>query len=163
VLYLAGASGIYKLVDKIPSLISELKIIELVSNGKCMIVEAENGIFKFETDNSAFKKIAAQGERPFASISGCLYVDKLSDTIVNEKREKVAKPRMYKLLFEHQGKIAHWHSVKDKTHIVDLETGEIIAKTKNRALYKRVVSYEDDILYLGQADVNTSIVKVKLH
>jgi len=162
-LYLAGASGIYKLVDKVPSFISELKIIELVSNGKCMIVEAENGIFKFETDNSAFKKIAAQGERPFASKSGCLYVDKLSDTIVNEKREKVAIPRMYKLLFEHQGKIAHWHSVKDKTHIVDLETGEIIAKTKNRALYKRVVSYEDDILYLGQADVNTTIVKVKLH
>lgn len=162
-LYLAGASGIYKLVDKNPNLISELKIIELVSNGKCMIVEAENGIFKFETDNSSFKKIAAQGERAFPSKNGCLFVDKISDSIVNEKREKIAKPTMKKELFEYQGKIAHWHSVEDKTHFVDIETGEIIAKTKNRVLNERVVSYEDDILYLGQNDVNTSIVKVKLH
>jgi DNA-binding winged helix-turn-helix (wHTH) protein len=161
-IYLAGASGIYKLVDKEPSFISELKIVELVTNGKCMIAEAENGIFKFETDSNTFEKIAAQGERAFSSKNGCLFVDNLSDSIVNEKREKVAKPTMKKLLFEHQGKIAHWYSEGEKTNIVDLETGEIIAKTKNRALNKRVVSYENDILYLSQADVKTSIVKVKL-
>ncbi|NQZ25266.1 MAG: hypothetical protein HRT55_03015 [Colwellia sp.] len=68
---------------------------------------------------------------------------------------------MKKQLFEHQGKIFHWHSVDDQTHIVGIETGELIAKTKDRALYKRIISYEDDILYLGQADVHTSIVKLK--
>ncbi len=162
-LYLAGGSGIYKLVSEKPKYISKLKVVELVSNGKCMIAETENGIFQFEVSNSSFQKIAEQGERAFPSEDGCLFVDKLSSTIVNEKRESIAKPTMKKLLFEHQGKIAHWHSVKGKTHIVDIETGKLIAKTKNRALYKKVVSYEDDILYLGQADVNTSIIKLKLN
>ncbi len=64
---------------------------------------------------------------------------------------------------EHQDKIVHWHGVKDKTHIVDIETDELIAKTKGRTLFNKVVSYEDDILYLGQADVNTSIVKLNLN
>jgi len=70
---------------------------------------------------------------------------------------------MNKLLFEHQGKIHHWYNTKDKTHIVDIQTGEVVATTKNRVLYKRVISYGDDILYLGQDDVNTSIVKLKVN
>jgi len=161
VLYLAGASGVYKLVDNNPISISEIKTIELVSNGQCMIVEGENGIFKFSAENSSFKTLATQGDRAFQSKDGCFFVDNLSGSIVNEKREKIAKPIMKKLLFEHQGNILHWHSVGDQTHVVNIETGDLIAKTKSRVLYQRVISYEDDILYLGQLDVHTSIVKVK--
>lgn len=161
-LYLAGASGIYKLVDKKPLYLSELKATKLVSNGTCLIAQADKGIFQFEASNRSFQKIVEQGDRAFASEGGCLFVDKLSNTIVNEKRKVIAKPTMNKLLFEHQGRIVHWYSVKDKTHIVDIKTGELVSKTKSRALYKRVISYENDILYLGKADVNTSIVKLKL-
>lgn len=162
-LYLAGASGIYKLVGDQPILISELQTSELVSNGQCMIAHGENSIFMFLKQDGSFQKIAAQSERPFPSVRGCLFVDNLSGNIVNEKGEKIAEPTMNKLLFEHQGRITHWHSVGDKTHIVDIQTGAIIAKTDSRVLHKKVVSYEDDILYLSQADIHTSIVKVRFH
>lgn len=162
-LYLAGASGIYKLVGDQPILISELQTSELVSNGQCMIAHGENSIFIFLKQDGSFQKIAAQSERPFSSLKGCLFVDNLSGNIVNEKGEKIAEPTMNKLLFEHQGRITHWHSVGDKTHIVDIQTGSIIAKTDSRVLHKKVVSYEDDILYLSQADIHTSIVKVRFH
>jgi DNA-binding winged helix-turn-helix (wHTH) protein len=162
-IYLAGASGIYKLVDNELIIISDIKAIKLVSNGQCMITEAENGIFQFEAETNSFDMFAVQGERAFPSKYGCLFVDNLSGYIVNEKREKIAKPILKKYLFEHKGRITQWHSVGDQTHMVDIESGEIIAKTKNRVLYKRVISYEDDILYLRQDDVRTSIVKIKLY
>ncbi|PMG71614.1 hypothetical protein BCU84_02660 [Shewanella sp. 10N.286.51.B7] len=160
--YLAGTSGVYKLVnDKLIS-ISDIKTIKLVSNGQCFIAEAEKGIYQFEAESNTFKMFTAQGERAFASKQGCLFVDNLSGYIINEKREKVAKPILVQYLFEHKGKLTHWHSVGEQTHIIDVESGEVIAKLPNRALYKRVISYEDDILYLGPKDVRTSIVKLKL-
>lgn len=162
-IYLAGASGIYKLVDNKLSLMSEVKIKELVSNGECMIAEGQNKVFKFSAEKDSFQKLAAQVERAFPSVNGCLFVDNLTGTILNEERKEVAKQKMRKLLFEHQGKITHWHNVGDQTHFIDLETGEQIAKTEERVLYRRVVSYEDDILYLGQDNVNTSIMKLKLN
>lgn len=161
-IYLAGASGVYKLVDNVLISISDIKAIKLVSNGQCMIAEADNGIFQFEAESSSFHMFAVQGERAFPSKYGCLFVDNLSGYIVNEKREKIAKPILKKLLFEHMGRITHWHSVGDQTHMVDIESGQIIAKTDNRVLYKRVISYENDILYLKKDDVRTSIVKIKL-
>lgn len=66
------------------------------------------------------------------------------------------------MLIEHKGKLAHRYNIKEQTHIVDISTGKIIEKTKERARYTRLISYEDDILYLGGADVNTSILRLKL-
>ncbi|MCL1067214.1 winged helix-turn-helix domain-containing protein [Shewanella olleyana] len=160
--YLAGSSGVYKLVNGKLISISDIKTIKIVSNGQCFIAEAEKGIYQFEAESNSFKLFTEQGVRAFSSEQGCLFVDNLSGYIINEKREKIAKPILVKYLFEHKGKLAHWHYVGEHTHIVDVESGEIIAKLPNRALYKRVISYEDDILYLGQKDVRTSIVKIKL-
>ncbi|PMG31546.1 hypothetical protein BCU94_07355 [Shewanella sp. 10N.286.52.C2] len=161
-IYVAGSSGIFKLIDNNLINISEIKTLELVSNGNCMIAGTDNGIFKFVADSGSFKILATQANRPFPSKHGCLFVDNLSNDIVNEKREKISKPILKKFLFEHKGKLTHWSLVGDQTHFIDIESGQIIAKTNHRAIYQRVVSYEDDILYLGLDDVRTSIVKVEL-
>lgn len=161
-IFVAGSSGIFKLVGSTLHRVSDLKTSALISNGQCMLVEAD-GIYSFDKEKQNFNKVAAQGERPFSSSKGCLYADKLSGFIMNEKREKVLKQAMRKMLFEHQGRIVHWHSVGDQTHVVDVETGETIKKTKSRVLRKRLISYEDDLLYLAASDVDTSIVRLKLH
>ncbi|NVK24222.1 MAG: winged helix-turn-helix domain-containing protein [Gammaproteobacteria bacterium] len=161
--YLAGASGIYKLEGNTPVLVSELQPVELVSNGSCMIVETKDGIFDFNDGSSNFQKILTQGWRAFASEKECLFVDKLSDEITNTKRESVAKPIMTKLLFEHQGKIYHWHLSGSKTVVTDIETGEVYTEIAERVLNKKMVSYNDDILYLGHDEVNTSIKKLILN
>jgi len=179
-IYLAGSSGIYKVVDRKLVQISHIKTAELVSNGQCMIAEGNgihlfekqtssftiaegNGIQLFEKQTSGFTKLVEQGERAFQSKNGCLFVDNLSGNIVNEKREKISKQTKNRLLIEHQGKIAHRYNVNEETHIVDLETGGLITKTKSRAFQTRLISYDDDILYLAQDDVNTSIMKLKLN
>jgi DNA-binding winged helix-turn-helix (wHTH) protein len=162
-LYLAGASGIYLLSEGETTRISQLKTAELVSNGQCLIAEGEDGIYLYQGSANTFHKIAAQGERAFPSERGCLFVDNISGDIVDENRNEIAKPLMRKRLFEHKGRITHWHSVKDNTHFVDIKTGETIAKTRHRVLHQRVVSYKDDILYLAQAGVNTAIVKLRFN
>lgn len=159
--YVAGSSGIFKLVDSGLVQVSDLETSALISNGQCMLAEA-GGVYSFVEEEQSFYKLAAQGERPFSSSKGCLYADNLSGSILNEKREKVSKQTMRKMLFEHQGRILHWHSVGEQTHIVDVETGDTIKKTKSRVLRKRLVSFEDDLLYLAASDVNTSIVRLKL-
>lgn len=161
-LYLAGASGIYKLIDNKLVQVSQIKTAELVSNGQCMIAEG-NGIYKFEASSNSFKKLVEQGERAFQSQHGCLFVDNLSGNIVNENRVIISKQTKSSRLIEHQGKIAHRYNVNEETHIVDLETSDLIAKTKSRAFNTRLISYEDDILYLGQDDVKTSIMKLTLN
>lgn len=161
-IYLAGASGIYKLVDNDLIQVSQIKTAELVSNGECMVAEG-SGIYKFEASSNTFRKLVEQGERVFQSQHGCLFVDKLSGNIVNEKRVIISKQVKNRLLIEHKGKIAHRYNVNEETHIVDVNTGDLIAKTKSRAIHTRLISYEDDILYLGQDDVKTSIMKLKLN
>jgi DNA-binding winged helix-turn-helix (wHTH) protein len=161
-LYLAGSDGIYKVTDKKLTQVSQVKTAELVSNGQCMIAEG-NGIYKFKASSNTFEKLVEQGERAFQSQHGCLFVDNLSGNIVNEKRVIISKQTKNRLLIEHQGKIAHRYNVNEETHIVDLETGDLITKTKSRAFQTRLISYDDDILYLGQDDVNTSIMKLKLN
>lgn len=86
-LYLAGSSGIYKLVDNKLVQVSQIKTTELVSNGQCMIAES-NVIYKFEASSDTFKKLVEQGERAFQSENGCLFVDSLSGTIVNENENQ---------------------------------------------------------------------------
>jgi DNA-binding winged helix-turn-helix (wHTH) protein len=160
-LYLAGGSGVYKIVSNSLAKVSPLKTSELISNGQCMIAEG-NGIYKFHTKTKSFNKLVEQGERAFQSEKGCLFVETLTGNIVNESREVISKQKKNKLLIEHKGKIAHRYYVNDKTHIVDLSTDNIITKINSRPVYKKVTSYGDDILYLGQADVNTSIMKLDL-
>lgn len=159
--FLAGSSGIFKLVGSDLIQVNDLETSALISSGHCMLAEAD-GIYSFDEKEHSFYKLAAQGERPFSSSKGCLYADNLSGFILNEKREQVSKQTMRKMLFEHQERILHWHNVGDQTHIVDVETGETIKKTNSRVLHQRLVSYEDDLLYLADSDVNTSIVKLKL-
>jgi DNA-binding winged helix-turn-helix (wHTH) protein len=160
VIYLAGSSGIYRLLDNGLHIVSDLRTVNMVSNGQCMIAEGEDSIAKFSEGTGTFTNFATQGERIFASKQGCLFVDNISQSILDENRQFVAKPKMKKQLFEHKGKIAHWQSIGDRTQISDIETGEVIAAIKNRALYQRLISYEDDILYLGQVEANTSIIKL---
>lgn len=157
--FLAGSSGIFKLVDSDLLQVSDLETSALISADHCMLAEAD-GIYSFDEKERSFYKLAAQGERPFSSSKGCLYADNLSGFILNEKREQVSKQTMRKMLFEHQERILHWHNVGEQTHIVDVETGETIKKTNSRVLHQRLVSYEDDLLYLTDSDVNTSIVKL---
>jgi hypothetical protein len=160
-IYIAGADGIYKLEQNKLSQISKLKTLELVSNGQCMIAEA-SGIFRFHPKHNTFDKLIEQGERAFQSERGCLSVDNLTGNIINENREVISTETADRLLIEHKGRIAHRYHVKEKTHIVDVETGTVIDRTKNRARYTRMISYEEDILYLGQEDVKTSILRLKL-
>ena len=160
-IFLAGADGVYKLDENKLIQISNRKTIELVSNGKCMIAEGD-GIHLFEQKKHTFIKIVEQGERAFQSEQGCLFVDTLTGNIVNEKREIISKQTKKRLLIEHKGKLAHRYNVKEQTHIVDIKTGKVIERTRERARYTKLISYEDDILYLGVADVNTSILRLKL-
>ena len=160
-IFLAGADGVYKLFENKLIQISNIKTIELVSNGKCMIAEGD-GIHLFEQKKHTFIKIVEQGERAFQSEQGCLFVDTLTGNIVNENREIISKQTKKRLLIEHKGKLAHRYNVKEQTHIVDIKTGKVIERTRERARYTRLISYEDDILYLGGADVNTSILRLKL-
>lgn len=157
-IYVAGAAGVYKLQDGELISISNLQAMELTSNGQCLLLESD-GVYKFE--GNKFTKIAAQGERVFQSENGCYYADKLTGNIYNQNKEPVSKQNQRKLLIEHQGKIAHKLHVGDSTHLIDVKSGEVIAKTPTRAILRRVVSYENDLLYLGLAAVNTSIVKLK--
>jgi len=159
-IYLAGASGLYRLNKTKPELIDTLKVMELATNGECFLAEADDGVYSFSGDGNSLRKIAAQGERVFSSDQGCMYVDNLSGKIVNEQREVIASPTMNRLLFEHNGQIVHWYSKGDKSYIIDAISQQAIASTRNRVLNKKVGSYGDDILYLGYAEVNTSIVKV---
>jgi len=161
-IFLAGASGIYKLENKSLLQVSNIKTVELVSTGKCMIAEGD-GIHKYNSSNGLFERLAGQGERAFQSKQGCLYVDNLTGNILNEKREKVAKQTMNRLLIDYHGVLAHRHNVGEQTHIFDLQTGELLAKTKTRALFTRMIPYKGDILYLNQSEVNTSIVKLKVN
>jgi len=160
-IFLAGADGVYKLVKNKLTQVSNIKTIQLVSNGKCMIAEGE-GIHLFDQNTDTFTKIVEQGERAFQSEQGCLFVDTLTGNIVNESREIISKQTKKRLLIEHKGKIAHRYNVKEQTHIVDINTGKVIEKTKSRARFTKLISYEEDILYLGEADVNTSILRLKL-
>ena len=160
-IFLAGADGVYKLVENKLIQVSNIKTIELVSNGKCMIAEGD-GIHLFEQDTHNFIKIVEQGERAFQSEQGCLFVDTLTGNIVSEKREVISKQTKKRLLIEHKGKLAHRYNVKEQTHIVDIKTGKVMEKTKARARFTKLISYEDDILYLGEADVNTSILRLQL-
>lgn len=159
-IYLAGASGLYRLNRDEPELIDRIKIVELATNGECFLAEADDGVYSFKANNNSLKKIAAQGERVFSSAQECLYVDNISGKIVNEQRQVIASPSMNKLLFEHNGKLVHWFSEGDTSYVVDASNQQIIASTRSRVLNKRVGSYGDDILYLGHAEVNTSIMKV---
>nr|WP_282448118.1 helix-turn-helix domain-containing protein [Pseudoalteromonas sp. 1CM17D] len=160
-IFLAGSDGIYKLVENKLTRVSNIKTTELVSNGKCMIAEGE-GIHLLDQKTHTFIKIVEQGERAFQSEQGCFFVDTLTGNIVNENREIISKQTKRRLLIEHKGKIAHRYNVKEQTHIVDINTGKVIEKTKSRARFTKLISYEDDILYLGEADVNTSILRLKL-
>lgn len=160
-IFLAGSDGIYKLVENKLTRVSNIQTTELVSNGKCMIAEGE-GIHLLDQKTHTFIKIVEQGERAFQSEQGCLFVDTLTGNIVNENREIISKQTKKRLLIEHKGKIAHRYNVKEQTHIVDINTGKVIEKTKTRARFTKLISYEDDILYLGEADVNTSILRLKL-
>lgn len=132
-----------------------------MSDGNCMIAEGE-GIHLLDKRTHTFIKIVEQGERAFQSEQGCLFVDTLTGNIVNENREIISKQTKRRLLIEHKGILAHRYNVKEQTHIVDINTGKVIEKTKSRARFTKLISYEDDILYLGEADVNTSILRLKL-
>ena len=158
--YLAGASGIFVLADGVLNPISPIRAAQLAANSHCLMVQADNSIYLFNENEAQLNKIATQGERAFAGETNCFYVDKLTGYIYNEQQERITKPRKNKLLFEHQGRIVFWQSVGDQTQIIDNETEEIIATTKHRALFLRVISFEDDFLYLGHADVHPSIMKV---
>lgn len=161
-IFLAGSSGIFKLVNGEPKRLSDLRTFELTSTGKCMLAESK-GIHKYDLATETFIKLETQGNRPFASQKGCLYASKLSGDVFNENRQVVAKHTMMKLMIEHKGKIAHRYHQGEHTIIKDVETGEVIAKTPSRALATRLESYEDDILYLDKDDVHASIVKLKLN
>lgn len=158
-IFLAGSHGIYKLVGTELIEISKRKTRKIISNGNCMLSEA-NGIYKYDEKINNFEMLVAQGERIFAGEQGCYFADNLSGHILNENREKIATQKMRKMLFEHKGRIAHYYHDGDSTKIVDLETDEVIAQTPSRILYLRAVSYKDDILYLGHSPVKTSIIKV---
>lgn len=158
-IFVAGGAGIYKLVDKQPIQVSELKTIELVSTGQCMLAESK-GIHKFDAESGAFTKLETQGNRPFASKLGCLYAGKLSGDIFNENREVVAQQTMMKLLIEYKGKIAHRYNEGENTVVRDTETDEVLVKTESRALGNKMEAFEDDILYLTKDEVNSSIVKL---
>lgn len=161
-IFLAGSSGIFKLTNSTLQPVSDMKTSALISNGQCMIAEAD-GIYSFDDGKQTFNKLAAQGDRPFPSNRGCLFADNISGFIMNEKREIVAKQTMKKNLIEYQGRIAHWHNVGEQTHVTDVDSGEVIAKTNTRVLRKRLVSFENDLLYLAASEVNTSIVRLKFH
>jgi len=161
-LYLAGASGIWKVKDKGLIEVADLDVIDIVSNGNCMMAEASSGIYSFETSLKAFEKIASQGERVFPAQEGCMYVDNVSNTIRNEKREFIANPTMRKRIFEYKGTLHHWYSEGEVTHIVDLSTHVKVASLQSRALLKRVIGYKGDILYATQSGVNSSIIKLGL-
>lgn len=161
-IYLAGGSGIFKIINDAPVLLEKFGVKELASNDDCMLAEAAEGIYRFDNLKGEFSKLASQGERIFPGKSSCFFVDNLTNFIVDEDREKRVEPRLNKLIFEHQGELLQWHHVHEQTHFVNIETGETVASTEERVLYKRVVSYKDDILFLGHADVNTSILKIDL-
>lgn len=161
-IYLAGASGIWKVKDKGLIEVADLDVIDIVSNGNCMLAEASSGIYSFEKSLRAFEKIASQGERIFSANEGCMYVDNVSNTIRNEKREFIANPTMRKRIFEYKGKLHHWYSEGEVTHIVDLSTNLKVATLQSRALLKRVIGYKGDILYATQSGVNSSIIKLGL-
>ena len=161
-IYLAGASGVWKLKDEELIEVADLDVIDITSNGNCMILEASSGIYSFAKSLGTFKKLASQGERIFSAKQGCMYVDKVSNTIRNEDREFVATPTMKKRIFEFKGKLHHWYSEGEVTHIVDLSTNLKVATLPSRALLKRVIGYKDDILYATQSGVNTSIIKLGL-
>ena len=161
-IYLAGASGVWKLKDKELFEVADLDVIDIISNGNCMILETSSGIYSFTKSLGTFNKIASQGERIFSAQQGCMYVDKVSNTIRNEKREFVATPTMKKRIFEYNGKLHHWYSEGEVTHIVDLSTNLKVATLQSRALLKRVIGYKGDILYAAQSGVNTSIIKLGL-
>lgn len=161
-IYLAGASGVWKLKGEELYEVSDLDVIDITSNGNCMILEASSGIYSFAKSLGTFNKIASQGERIFSAQQGCMYVDKVSNTIRNEKREFVATPTMKKRIFEYKGKLHHWYSEGEVTHIVDLSTNLKVATLRSRALLKRVIGYKGDILYATQSGVNSSIIKLGL-
>ncbi|MDX5407306.1 MAG: helix-turn-helix domain-containing protein [Chromatiaceae bacterium] len=159
-IYIAGGSGVYKLIDNQPVQISDMKTSELASNSECMIAQSSTDVYLFNHNNSDFNKIATQSNRAFASEDGCYFVDKISGFIVNHSGEKLLKTTMNKLVFKHKDKFVHWYSDGNNSHIVDIETGKSIAETKGRILQKRVTSYKDEIIFLGHADIHTSIVKL---
>ncbi|WP_338519829.1 winged helix-turn-helix domain-containing protein [Alteromonas gracilis] len=159
-IYLAGPSGIYIVTGEHLEPVSSLKTRTIVSNDQCMLIESD-GIHIFNDQTRGFDKLAGQGERPFISNNGCSFVDNLTGNIVNQAQDIHGKQLMRKMLFEYKGKLAHWYSKGESTYIVDIESGETIAKTKQRVLFKRLASYGDDILFLGAADVNSSIIKLQ--
>lgn len=159
-IYVAGASGTFVLVDNTLNQITTIPTDRLVANNTCLMIEANASIYLL--NQTKLDKIVTQGERAFAGKTSCFYIDKLSGYIYDEHQKRITKPKKNKLMFEHQGKIMFWKSEGDQTHIFDNETEEVIATTKHRILNKRVISFGNDILYLGHADVNSSIVKLNL-
>lgn len=160
-IFLAGSSGIYEVQGNNVVPISTLRTKELIASQNCMLAETESGIYSYMHDSMEFSKVAAQGERSFSGRNGCYFVDKISGNILDSNREFVATPTMGKKLFEHQGNIAHWYIDKEETYIIDIKDGSKIAKAENRVLNKRMVSTNEDILYLGYAEVETAIAKLK--
>lgn len=162
-IYLAGDSGIYKFENNKVKKISGLKTIRIASNNKCMIAETSSGIYEYMHKERDFSKVDENGDRVFATNEECLFVNKLSGDIVNSQREFVAKPTKNKMLFEHQGEIYHWYIVDDQTYIENIKTGKYLAKINKRVLYKKVISFENEVLYLGTDNFNSSIVKLSIN
>lgn len=82
-IYLVGDFGIYKFENNKVKKIFGFKIIRIVLNNKCMIVEISLGIYEYMYKERDFFKVDENGDRVFVINEECLFVNKLFGDIVN--------------------------------------------------------------------------------